>query len=304
MKRILKLSAIIGFLLLCTLWVASRPQWKEIQMNGHTRRYLMAEPKDQVAATPVLFVFHGGGGTAVHAARMGFSKRARELGYLVVYPDGVDRHWNDGRTDHPKYDPTIDDLGFVKRILEDIEREYNVDSRRIYATGPSNGGMMSHMVGIRLSDRFCAVAPMIGGIPRNLDPPFNPEHPVSVLIIQGTEDPLVPYDGGPVTVGRKTHGQVESTDRALELWREHNKCDESGTTTAMPDPEPDGCSTTKTVWSGGTEGAEVILYRVEGGGHTVPGGFQYLPKSIIGVLSNDFDAVDEIFEFFGRHSKP
>lgn len=304
MRKKLRTLAVLGLILLTTVLVWSRPKWIEIQMGEHTRRYYVTEPRNPESAMPVLFIFHGGGGNARQASRMGFAKLARKSGYLLVYPDGVDGHWNDGRSNHPKFDPTLDDVGFVRLILEELQQQYPVDKKRIYAVGPSNGGMMSHMVGMELSDKFCAIAPLIGAIPQELVPKFQPKEPVSVLIIQGTLDPLVPYNGGEVTVGRKRHGQVASTDRAVELWREHNKCEDEGVTTSMPDPKDDGCKTTKTVWSGGKDGTEVILYRVEGGGHTVPGGTQYLPKSLIGVVSRDFNAVDEIEAFFARHSKP
>lgn len=178
---------VLGLLLLSTLWVWSRPQWREIQVGEHARRYFVVEPTDKSTDMPVLFVFHGGGGNAVQVSRMGFSKLARRSGYLVVYPEGVDKHWNDGRTGHPKEDSSLDDVGFVRLILEEMEQKYPVDAKRIYAVGPSNGGMMSHVVGMKLADKFCAIAPLIGAIPTEIVPEFKPKEPVSVLIIHCTE---------------------------------------------------------------------------------------------------------------------
>jgi polyhydroxybutyrate depolymerase len=303
MKRRIQIF-IVGFLALTVTMVAvSRPDWNYVEVDGRQRQYLLVEPAEMDKPLPVAFVLHGGGGNARKASRMGFSALAKERGYLVVYPNAVNGHWQVEIKGHHKYDPSINDVKFMEKLLDELSEKYTIDPGRVYATGSSNGGMMSHRIGVELSARFVAIAPTIGGVTTPLAKRFPPPNNVSVLIIQGTDDPLVPYDGGPITVGKKTYGKLESTDRAVELWVEANGCG-GPETTDLPDSIEDGCSVTKTVWSGGGDGSEVILYKVKGGGHTLPGGIQYLPERVIGKVCRDFQAVTTIADFFDKHTRP
>ncbi|MCA9775380.1 MAG: esterase [Candidatus Eremiobacteraeota bacterium] len=286
----------------CTLVVWARPDWKTVDVDGTQRDYLVDLPSDLTKPCPLVVVFHGGGGNARQARNSSGFSRLTESGYILVYPNGIKGHWQVGMTDHPKYDATVDDSHFISLLLDKLESEYPVDVNRVYATGASNGGMMSHLVGITLSDRFAAIAPMIGGITSEMEKSFPPPNSMPVLIIQGTADPLVPYEGGPVTIGRKKWGRLLSTEQAAKLWAEHNGCDAPHTDT-LPDTVEDECRVERTTWAGGKNGSEVVLYKVIGGGHTAPGGMQYLPESVIGIVCRDMDAVDVIESFFRRHQR-
>lgn len=293
-KRLLGVFT-LGILLLASTAAMCRPDWHYLEVDQRTRRYLVHEPTGSKGPHPVLLAFHGGGGTASIMSREGFS-RFTEEGYLVVYPDGIDRHWNDTRSEHPLYDSDVDDVKFTEQLLDELARNYDVDPSRVYATGISNGAIMTHVLGMKLGHRLAAIAPIVGGVPRGTD--LAPAAPLSVLIIQGTLDPAVPYQGGPITVGKGgPRGEVLSTEAAVELWRRHNGCDKSETW-ELPDTADDGCKVTGQTWSGGRQGTEVVLYRIEGGGHTVPGGKQYLPRRLIGVVCRDINAVDVLMSFF------
>lgn len=302
MRRRLKwLIPALGLLLVLAAW--ARPRFKTLTVDGIQRRYLVSVPKGE-QRMPVLLVLHGGGGRARGTSRAGFSRLSRERGFLVVYPDAIERHWNDGRQDTEASweGGPPDDVKFLDALLDQLAKDYPVDSQRIYVTGISNGAMMSHLLALKLSHRIAAIAPIVGGIPLSCAEEFPPEHPVSVLVIQGTEDPLVPYQGGQVMVFGRARGEILSTEKAVSLWSDHNRC-KDGQTESLEDKVSDRCSVERTVFGGGRQGTEVVLYKIIGGGHTVPGGRQYLPKRVIGEMCDDINAVDVIGEFFSRHSR-
>ncbi|MBV9463313.1 MAG: esterase, partial [Verrucomicrobiae bacterium] len=133
---------------------------------------------------------------------------------------------------------------------------------------------------------------------------FSPEKPVSVLAIQGTEDPLVPYDGGEVKLLGMARGRVIGTREVLKLWIDRDRCNAHPSVSTLPDRDPqDGCRAELSIYGGGDEGSEVRLIRVEGGGHTWPGGRQYAGKWLIGTVCRDFDATQEIWNFFKTHRR-
>lgn len=259
------------------------------------RTYYVHVPPNLSRPAPVVFVFHGGGGRAEHAMKYGFDPISDREGFLVVYPDAGTGLWNDGR-EFTKSDK--DDLAFVKRILQEIGTRYEIDSRRVFATGISNGGIFSHHLGANLSEHFAAIAPVVGGMSDGTAANFRPAQPVHVLVIQGTDDPLVPFNGGVIARNR---GRIVSTEEAVNKWRAHNGCDERGKEEALPDRDPrDGCRAKRTRWSGR---ADVELIVIEGGGHTWPNGAQYLPRAVIGRVCRDFDGPQLIWEFFAAHPK-
>lgn len=288
------------------------PHLREIELlhNGLYRRYLLRVPPalDPAEPAPLVLCLHGGGGSADQMARFtSMSALSDEHGFLVAYPDAMHRRWEDGRIDRTaslRRTP-IDDVGFLAAVIDDVSRRHTVDPKRVFATGPSNGGFMSHRLGIELSDRIAAIAPVIGGIAEPLADKVSPPNPVSVLIIQGTHDPLVPYDGGVVQAAGQERGRLIPTIEAVKRWVAANGCADEPSVEEQPDVDPnDGCRVTVTRYSGGRAGSEVILYRVDGGGHTWPGGRQYMPKRVIGRVCRDFDATRTIWEFFEKHPRP
>jgi polyhydroxybutyrate depolymerase len=236
----------------------------------------------------------------------GFHEVAAREGFLVVYPQGIGRSWNDGRITEVSqaHRERIDDLAFFDALLETLSREHRIDPARVYATGISNGGIFSHYLAAQRADKIAAIAPVVGGIAEPFDRNFRPTRPVSVLIIQGTEDPLVPYAGGKIAGGDgKDRGSVIGTERAVRLWTNANGCRPDPETSTLPDRDPqDGCRVEASMWRGGCAGSEVWLYRVEGGGHTWPGGLQYLPRFLIGRVTRDLDS-QAIWEFFRSHPR-
>jgi poly(3-hydroxybutyrate) depolymerase len=170
------------------------------------------------APVPLVLVFHGGGGNGPGTERLTrFTPLADREGFLVAFPEGLGKNWNDGRefTTSRAHRDHVDDVAFVAALIDAVGRLHAVDARRVYATGISNGGIFSHYLAAHLSARIAAIAPVVGGIADPPDAWLHPEQPVSVLMLQGTSDPLVPYHGGPVAFGR---GRIIDTEEAARRW--------------------------------------------------------------------------------------
>lgn len=283
---------------------------RTLEVDGTARTYYLHVPPGLgPGPVPVVLVFHGGGGNGPSTERLTrFSALADREGFVVAYPEGVGRNWNDGRefTSSRAHRDHVDDVGFVAALLDAIARVHPLDPRRVYATGISNGGIFSHYLAARLSARIAAIAPVVGGVADPPDPWFRPEQPVSVLILQGTADPLVPYRGGPISFGR---GKIIDTEETARRWAALNGASREPVQEALASgarpaaSAKDRCGGVRLAYAGGRDGSEVVLVRLEGGGHTWPGGAQYLPETLIGRVCRDFDATALIWDFFKAHPK-
>ena len=268
-----------------------------VEVGGLTRSYVLHLPSPWPAVPPpVLLAFHGGGGRGAGMARSaGFDALADQRGFIVAYPDGIDRHWNDGRATIKR---KIDDVGFVTALLDNFERLYKIDRGRVYAAGISNGAMFSERLGCELGGRIAAIAAVAGTMPADLG--CRPAAPVSVLQIGGTADPIMPFEGGAVADfgGRGEGGMVLSVARTTALWRGLDRCPAPAAPIALaPIARPDGTSVTESAAAPCAGGTRVVQLTVEGGGHTWPGGVQYLPKLFIGPVSHQLDASTAIVDF-------
>jgi len=272
--------------------------------QGIRRHYLIHIPNNlpRNQPVPLVFVLHGGGGNPAAIARLtGFSLLADSAGFIVVYPEAVNRHWNDGRDvrrfrSHRK---KIDDTGFISSLIDTLDSRLKIDPSRIYACGISNGGMMCHRLGIELPDRLAAIATVAAALPENLLDRFQPAAPLAVLMFNGTADPLVPYEGGYVGINGK-NGRVISVERTAELWAEFNRCArEPEQTVIATNPEKPEIICKK--FPGGIDGTEVVLYRLNGAGHIWPGGKRRPLK--FGTYLATINATRIIWDFFQRHCR-
>jgi polyhydroxybutyrate depolymerase len=260
---------------------------------------------NETRPTPLLIVLHGGGGTGQGMNKLtSFNAIADRENFIVVYPDGYEKHWNDGRgvRQYRAQVQNVDDVGFISALIDHLSDGLNINAKRVYVTGISNGAMMSHRLGCELSQKIAAIAPVAGNIPVNMASLWTLSRPVSVLIINGTEDPLVPWEGGNVHLGRLELGQVLSVEDTVKFWLTNDKCSSPPIISQLPDKDPaDGTRVRAETYGGCQDGAEVVLYAVEGGGHTWPGGLQYSSELIIGRTSRDFNASEVIWQFFKEH---
>jgi len=279
-----------------------------LDIDGRTRSYLLHVPPNAPTTKRMALVlaFHGGGDSAAGMEKLTqFDPLADRERFLVVYPEAVGHHWNDGRAANHLQSQRegVDDVAFVEAILKEASEHHPIDPTRVYATGFSNGAIFCHYLAAHLADKVTAIAPVGGGIAEPLaQDDFKPTRAVSVFIIHGTQDPMVAFGGGAVDHG--ANGRVISTSETLRLWITRDACNPIPATDTLPDTDPsDKCTVQWSRWSEGRRGTEVVLYQVEGGGHTWPGGRQYLPIFMVGRVCLDFDATQAIWEFFKQHPR-
>lgn len=213
---------------------------------------------------PVLMALHGGGGSAEQLARSsGFTQAAISKGMIAVYPDGIGNNWNDGREMS-----SANDVDFLIKLAAELVRQGIALPGRIGVTGVSNGGMMTLRLACEATATFTGFAPIIANMPSVTGAACRPVRPAPMLVMNGTADPLVPYEGGSVGFFGK-RGEVWSTQRTVDLFARVNGCTGSQAY-AVPDRDSSDESTvTRITWTGCS--APTVLYRVNGGGHQIPG---------------------------------
>jgi len=254
---------------------------------------------------PVILVLHGRGGTGAGMewlTRRGFNRIADRESAIVVYPDGVAGGWNDGRPALAERADAqnVDDLGFLRILPRAVARRFAVDPLRVYAAGISNGGMMSLRLACDAADVFAAVAAVGADFPRELAARCKPSRAISVALINGTEDPVVPWQGGMIRAMRRELGEVLSSMATTERWvridhcgplRAGEKVDMQADDQTLVIPHTARC----------VDDTEVQLHEVQGGGHTWPSGEQYLPEALVGRVSREIDANEVIWNFLVQH---
>ncbi len=229
---------------------------------------------------------------------------------ILVYPQGLGRRWQDGREflRQEARDDGIeppDDVGFIVALLDDLDRTLNLDRGAVFATGISNGGLMSCRLALDRADIFAAIAPVAANLPVEIAGRV-PSRPVSVALFNGTEDPLMPFRDGAVRLSPRApdRGSVRSSEATLAFFREVCGCDREIPPELLPDADADdGTRVRRTGHENGREGASAVLYAIEGGGHTWPGGRAYAGERLIGRVCRDIDASTLILEFFLAHRR-
>ena len=269
--------------------------------DGRERSYILYVPAsvDWSKPVPLVFVFHGGTGNAKNAIRMsGFNPVADKNGFIVVYPNGTGRlnddkllTWNGGTCCGYAQEENIDDVGFVRAIVTDLRSLANIDPKRIYATGMSNGAILSQRLACEATDLFAAIAPVAGTL--NF-PSCSPTQPISVIEFHGTADEHVPYDGG---YGPKSLVNVDfaSVQKSVGFWTQFDGCSPQSQTNSFDDIQHE-------VWTGCAGSTSVELYTILGGGHSWPGGAGGWPGS--DQPTQTISASQLIWEFFAAHPKP
>jgi polyhydroxybutyrate depolymerase len=268
-----------------------------IEVDGRERTYWLHVGSTVLEASPapLVLAFHGGLGTGAGMEKLTkFSELADSEGFIVAYPDGYKRSWNAGNGAGEAEAAGVDDVAFVRALIETLERDQPVDPRRIYAAGMSNGGILVHRLACELSDRIAAIAAVAGPIAPAVMAACAPARPISVLLMHGTADTFVPYDGGSTKGG----GTVESAPATVQFWAKQDRCRRTPKRSELPG------GSLRERHRPCAKGTEVTLYRIKGGGHTWPGGWQYLPTKIIGPTDRSVDATSEIWAYFRAFRLP
>ncbi len=280
--------------------------------NGIDRTFATYTPANLAEPAPLVLLLHGGFSSARDMWETELAQSWKALadryGFLLVLPEGAPdaggpsgHHWNDCRIDAGNSDSlsTEDDVGFIGRVIDVVAAHAAVDLDRVYVTGASNGGMMTYRLAMQSGDRFAAAAAIIANLPDPSECPLAAP-PLPILIMNGTADPVMPYDGGCVAGPSCQRGSVRSTALTVAFWLDANAVPKplAPAITDLPDIVPSDDSTIRVFrFVDAVGGNDVVLYRVEGGGHCAPG-----PGSFPATYKNrDTDAATEIWSFFEAH---
>lgn len=236
-----------------------------IDFGGRSRMYLAYRPAalDPGKQVPLILALHGytQSATALEGWTR-FNELAAGYSFEVVYPQGVKNSWNAGFCCGDARSENLDDVGFFRVLIDHLISTGGIDSKRVFVTGLSNGGLMSYRLACELSDHVTAIASVSGTMVVPLSG-CHPQHPVSVLEMHGSADDVVPYDGGDTGFG-----YFPSSNAVISDWVGNNHCAGKGTTTTS------GVVTTEQ-WSACRGSTIVRLDTIAGGEHTwygaVPG---------------------------------
>ena len=286
----------------------------KLEHGGRERSYIVHVPRDQLTNPwPVVLNFHGGGSSA--AGQQAYSRMdatSDREGFLVVYPNGTGvlegklLTWNAGSCCGYAMNKKVDDVGFVRAVVDDLETRTTIDRARIYATGLSNGAMMAYRLAAEAPDLLAAIAPVAGA---QLPDPFKPKSPVPILHIHSVDDTRALYKGGlgppyPLTTIRVQHPPVEAL---LARWAEFDGCPRNpGIGKTLQGSG--GHTATRLTYGPCTTGMEVVLWKLTGAGHVWPGGaHEYMSRmlgsqsKILGAATDVIDANNQMWAFFSAY---
>lgn len=284
---------------------------RTLQVGGRERTYFIHIPQNGETRKPVVIGLHGGNGTAPRRARqMGFNEIGDREGFIAVYPQGVNYGWNDGRAtpDMLKRQDNADDVAFFRALIRELGDSQQVDSRRIYLVGGSNGGMMTHRLACEMSERIAGAVAMVASMPEPIRDACRPKTPVPFLMMNGTADPLVPYNGGNVGgAGTIDQGRVIPAEETLRFWVEANGCSGEPRVGIVQDRDPDdGIRTEIRTWTRCEGRSEVAFFKMNGAGHGLPGRSRTksaIAEELGGRSTADFDSSEEAWAFLKRFSR-
>lgn len=335
-SRNLSVSAwtVLAFALCCCLeWALPLPvfagapvggAWTEdsIEVGGEQRWYRIYRPKGLPPLPAAVVLLHGGGQSMRKIFRpyaggtRAWVEVAERHSFLLIVPNGVNpetgdakgdnQQWNDLRPATVRRKSPADDVSFIAALLDWAGAEYGIDPRRVYVTGASNGGMMAHRLLIETPERFAAAAGFVTALPADV-PLARPPLPTPLLILNGTEDPLVLWQGGMIP-GRR--GRTKSVEDTLGWWVEANRADPARKVEKpLPDLDADdGCRIFSTFYPAAEGGAPVLFLKVEGGGHCMPSRNHHLADNFIvrrwiGPECRDAEGAELAWDFMSQFQR-
>jgi polyhydroxybutyrate depolymerase len=271
-----------------------------ITNQGIERTYFLYTPSSYASQLmPLVIGLHGGHTEPGRFSKTtGFNALADKEGFIVAYPAGGNQNWNDGRDSATL--PKQDDVAFISAMIDDIQKIRQVDRRRIYATGMSNGGFMTQRLACELSHKIAAFASVSSTMAAPLATQCQPKKPVPILMMNGTADKFVPWEGGNMTRGEG--GAILSVPQMVSFWRTNNRCSQQLSVQPQSVAVEDGTSVNIVRYRGSQSRSDVIFAKIEGGGHAWPGGFQQ-PERLVGKTTQKLNASPFIWNFFKEHSR-
>lgn len=260
-------------------------------IDGHYRTFHVNKPPESLHRPSLIFVLHGSGGDGrgMMKSAIKMEQQAIADNALVVYPDGYKRFWNECRKASPAQAnlENINEQAFFEGMIQYFRKRYTIDEKQVFAVGTSGGGHMAYKLALTMPGKFRAITAIIANLPdtTNLDCVTSGK-PVAIMIINGTEDPINPYNGGVVILGKNMNmGAVRSTDRTLAYWADLAHYQGKPVQENLPDVDPNDGKTIERYTYQEKGKPEIVLLKVIGGKHDYP---------------NDIDVHTEALAFFMR----
>ncbi|MEM9324647.1 MAG: PHB depolymerase family esterase [Bacteroidota bacterium] len=275
--------------------------------QNRVREYVLHIPETYQGSSevPLVIFLHGGGGNAQSAQGFtNFNLASEENGFLVAYPQGFHEAapnsfvWADGRG-LPPDDLGIDDVGFINALVDELVLQYAIDERKVYLCGFSNGSFLTQRIAFEDNARFAAMGTLGGTMNEEFLTGGGPGRPIPMIYVFGTDDGLVPYDGGFVSDNEELESVI-GVEAAVDYWVQNNECATALTAVDLPDLNTNDNSiiTVFEYTDCACSNAQVMFYRVEGAGHTWPG--VVVPNANLGNTNLDVQASRELWAFFDR----
>jgi polyhydroxybutyrate depolymerase len=263
-----------------------------IVSSGQKRKYLLYVPRsyDRAKPTPLVISVHGGAENPAHLMNLSrWNRLADEHGFIVVYPSGtgVVKAW------HMRPEALAANVRFISELIDRLEAAYNIDPTRVYVNGLSSGGGMVFILSCRLSHRIAAVGTVGAAqfLPMNW---CKDSRPMPLVAFHGTADRVIPYQGGTSPI---SPGLFPAVRDWVASWARRNRCGPNPVASVVAN------DVTSVEYTNCAEDATVVLYTIQGGGHTWPGG-KPLPEWILGPTSHSIDATRQMWAFFREHPLP
>jgi polyhydroxybutyrate depolymerase len=286
---------------------------RTISEGGIERLYLLHVPKqyERAKPMPLVLMLHGFGGTAANAIReTGWSAKADREGFIVVYPQATrpdesakpnlrnnGTAWNDGSGRFHSSERKIDDVAYIRAVIERTKKELSIDAKRVFVTGFSNGGSMTFRIGNTLADIVTAIAPVASA---SWADTLQPARKISMLYITGANDPLNPLEGGVPRLAFKKKSEDRTAKHPVNTQIAQWVSALGLPSAAVKDETVNGVR--RQTFAAAKEAPQVEFITVDGLGHIWAGGENLLPEFVVGKPTDKLNATDTIWTFFNKHS--
>ena len=295
---------IILFILFILIFPLIKLKW--VKHGGRWRAFLLHSPLNNNEKRPLLIVLHGAGGNYYRISKFAkytrLNRFADKQKFVVIYPVAVRKNWNDSKREGTQDVQNINDVDFIKKLINLCQKKHHIDDKQVFIVGMSNGGAMAYRLSCELADKITAIAAISSFMPSALQENCKPAAAIPLLIMNGTEDPLIPMHGGHLHFRDKILGNILSVQEIIKLWSTINACQEHQQIDIAPVANED-THAEKVIYQDKNNNTLIEQYIIHGGGHTWSGSKQYLPKALIGKASQAIDASEILCHFMEKIGK-
>ena len=274
-NRMTRISVIVTCIVLAGTNLQASVVTDSIQIEGKYRTFHHSESASLKPGASLVFVLHGSGGNGLDmmSQTVELEKKARNDNAMVVYPNGYKKYWNECRKAASSLanKEDINEAAFFDAMIKHFVNKYKIDDRNVFAIGTSGGGHMCYKLALTMPGKFAAVAVLIANLPddANMDCAENGV-PIPIMIVNGTADPVNPYEGGLMKGGNFVMGTVRSTDQTFQYWAQLAGYSGNPTKETVPDKDPGDGKLIERYSYKVMGKPEVVLLKVIGGKHDYP----------------------------------